>query len=79
MDDVGPVGDPVDDSGGESRVGEGFGPFAERCVGSDGDGGAFFSFGQNLEEEFGGVLVEADVAEFVDREEVVAAVAGDDA
>ena len=46
--------------------------------GGDGDGGSFFSFGEDLEEEFGGVLVEADVAEFVDGEEVVAAVAGND-
>ena len=39
-----------------------FGPFAERGVGGDRDGGSFFSFGEDLEEEFGGVLVEADVA-----------------
>ena len=78
LDDVGAVGDAVDDSGGESFVGEGFGPLAERGVGRDGDRGAFFSFGEDLEEQLGGVLVEVDVAEFVDGEEVVAAVAGND-
>ena len=79
LDDVGVVGDAVDDGGGEAGVGEGFGPFAEWGVGGDSDCGAFFSFGEDLEEQFGGVLVEAHVAEFVDGEEVVAAVAGDDA
>ena len=79
MDDVGAVGDAVDDGGGEARVGEGLGPFAERGVGGDRDCGSFFAFGEDLEEQLGGVLVEADVAEFVDREEVVAAVASDDA
>jgi len=78
LDDVGAVGDAVDDGGGEAWVGEGFGPFAERCVRGDRDRGSFFSFGEDLEEQFGGVLVEADVAELVDREEVVAAVAGND-
>jgi hypothetical protein len=79
LDDVGLVGDAVDDGGGESWVDEGLGPFAERGVGGNGDSGSFLSFGEDLEEQLGGVLVEADVAEFVDREEVVAAVAGDDA
>ena len=66
LDDVGAVGDAVDDSGCEAFVGEGFGPFAERRVGRDRDGGAFFAFGEDLEEEFSGVCVEVDVAEFVD-------------
>ena len=79
FDDVGFVGDAVDDGGGEAGVGEGFGPFGEGGVGGDGDGCSFFAFGEDLEEEFGGVLVEVDVAEFVDGEEFVAAVFLDDA
>ena len=79
LDDVGAVGDAIDDGGGQARVGEGLGPFAERGVRGDGDSGSFFAFGEDLEEELGGVLIEAYVAEFVDREEVVAAVAGNDA
>ncbi len=47
--------------------------------GPTGDGGSFFAFGQYLEEEFGGLLVEVDVTEFVDGEEVKFSVAGDDA
>ncbi len=53
MDDVGAVGDAVHDGSGESWVGECFGPFAEWGVRGNGDGGAFFSFGEDLEEEFG--------------------------
>lgn len=68
LDDVGSVGDPVDD-GGEAFVGEGLGPFAERGDGGDRDRGAFVSFGDDPEEQLGGVLVE----------EVVAAVAGNEA
>ena len=79
FDDVGFVGEAVDDGGGESGVGEGFGPFGEGGVGGDGDGCSFFSFGEDLEEEFSGFLVEVDVAEFVDGEEVVAGVAVHDA
>jgi hypothetical protein len=73
LDDVGAVGDAVDDGGGKAWVGEGLGPLAERGVRGDSDSGAFFSFGEDLEEQLGGVLIEADVAEFVDREELVAA------
>jgi hypothetical protein len=76
---VGAVGDAVDDGGGESRVGEGLVPFGERGVTRHGHGRAFLAFGEDLEEQFGGAFVEVDVAEFIDREEVVAAVAGDDA
>ncbi len=65
-----------DDGSGEAGVGEVLGPFAERGVGGDGDRGSFFSFGKDLEARLCGVLVEVDVAEFVDGEEVVAVVAG---
>jgi len=76
---VGAVGDAVNDGCGEAWVGESFGPFAERGVRGNSDRGAFFSFGEDLEEQLRKVLVEVDVAEFIDREEFVAAVAGNDA
>jgi hypothetical protein len=79
FDDAGVVGDAVDDGGDEAGVGEHGSPFAERQVGGDGDGGSFFSFGDDLEEELGAAGVELDVAEFVEQEQVEAAVAGDDA
>jgi len=34
---------------------------AEWCVAGDRDRGAFFSFGEDLEEQLGGVLVQTDV------------------
>ena len=43
LDDVGVVGEPVDDGGAEAGVGEGGGPFAEGGVGGDRDGGAFLA------------------------------------
>jgi hypothetical protein len=41
LDDVGVEGEPVDDGGCESGVGEGVAPFGEGGVGGAGDGGAF--------------------------------------
>jgi hypothetical protein len=40
---------------------------------------SFFAFGDDLEEELGSSRVAADVAEFVEAEQVEAGVAGDDA
>jgi hypothetical protein len=51
--------------------------FREGRVAHDRDRGALLALGQDLEEEFGGSLVEVDVAELIDREEVESAVAGD--
>ncbi len=51
--------------GGEAGVGEGFSPFGERGVAGDGDGCPFLAFGEDLEEQLGGALVEVDVAELV--------------
>jgi hypothetical protein len=51
--------------------------FAEGLVGGDGDAVLLLPFGQDLKEEFGAVAVEFHVAEFVDAEQVDAAVAGD--
>ena len=68
MDDVGVEGEPVDDGRAQPGVGEGVGPFGERGVGGDRDGGAFFAFGEDLEEEFGAAAVEFEVAQFVQAE-----------
>jgi len=79
FEDVGVEGDPVDDGGDQAWVGEHAAPFAEGQVGGDRDGGAFFAFGDDLEEQFGAAGVDLDVAEFVEAEQVEAAVAADDA
>ena len=57
VDDVGVEGEPVDDGGGQSGVGEGVAPLAERGVRSAGDGGSFLAGGDDLEEQ----LILADV------------------
>jgi hypothetical protein len=79
FDDVGVEGDAVDDGSDEARLGEHGSPFAERQVRADGDGGSFFSFGDDLAEQFGAARVELDIAELVEQEQVEAAVAADDA
>jgi len=79
FEDVGVEGDAVDDGGDRAWVGEDGAPFAEGQVGGDRDGGAFLAFGDDLEEEFGAAGVDVDVAEFVEQQEVEAAVAGDHA
>src|ERR1022692_5045666 len=78
-DDVGVVGEPVDDGGAEPGVGEGGRPFAEGGVGGDRDRGAFLAFGEDLEQQLGAAAVELEVAELVQAEQVDAAVAGDGA
>jgi hypothetical protein len=53
-------------------------PIREGQVGGDRDGGSFFAFGDDLEQQFGSAGVDLDVAEFVEAEQVEAAVAGND-
>jgi hypothetical protein len=79
LDDVGVEGEPVDDGRAQAGVGEGAGPFGEGGVGGDRDRRAFFAFGEDLEEQFGAAAVEFEVAQFVQAEQVDAAVAGDGA
>ena len=54
-------------------------PLAERQVGGDRDGGSFLPLGDDLEQQLGAAPVQLDVAEFVEQQQVEAAVAGDDA
>ena len=76
-DDVGVVGEAVDDRGAEPRVGERLGPLAERGVGRDRDGGLLLSLGEDLEQQLGAAPVQLDVAELVQAEQVDPPVAGD--
>jgi hypothetical protein len=79
VDDVGAVGEAVDDGLREPRVGEDLGPFAERQVGGDDQAAAFVAFGEDLEDELGGAVGQREVAEFVKDDELGARVASDDA
>lgn len=77
FEDVEAQGEAV--GGGRPRMVEDLAPFRERRIGGDGDGGAFCSLGQCLEEQFGAARVEADVVELVQAEQVEPAIAGDEA
>jgi hypothetical protein len=79
LDDVCLEGEPVDDGSTQPRVGEGGCPLGEGGVGRDRDGGAFFAFGEDLEQQLGAAPVQLEVAQFVQAEQVDAAVAGDGA
>jgi hypothetical protein len=76
---VGVKGDPVDDGGDEAGIGEHGSLFTEWQVRADRDGGSFFSFGDDLEQQFGAAEVELDVAELIQEQQAEAAVAADDA
>jgi hypothetical protein len=66
VDDVRSVGEPVDHGLREPRVGEHFGPLAERQVGREDQAAAFVSFGEDLEDELGGAVGQGEIAKLVD-------------
>jgi hypothetical protein len=76
---VGVEGDAIDDRRDETWVGEHRPPLGERQVGGDRDGGSFFSFGDDLEQQLCSAWVDLDVAEFVEAEQVEPPVAADHA
>jgi hypothetical protein len=61
VDDVGLVGDAVDDGLGEARVGEDLCPLAEGEVGGDDQRAALVALGDDLEDELGGALGEGEI------------------
>ena|SRR5438105_3929096 len=54
-------------------------PLAEGQVRGDGDAGFLLAFGEDLEQQLRAATVELDVAQFVEAQQVEAAVAGDEA
>ena len=78
VDDVGAVGEAVDDGLGQPGVGEDLGPLAERQVGGDDQRAAFVALGEDLEDELGGAVGQREVAELVEDDELGAGVAADD-
>ena len=78
VDDVGAVGEAVNDGFGQAGVGEDPGPLAEGQVGGDDQAAAFVAFGEDLEDELGGAVWEREVAELVEDQELGAGVAADD-
>lgn len=72
-DDLGVVDDPVDHGRSDGQVSEDVAPAGEREVRRQDHGGVFVAAGDELEEKVRGVLIERDVAYFVDHQEAVAA------
>src|SRR4029077_10542524 len=70
VDDVGAVGEPVDDGFREAGVGEDLGPLAECEVGGDDHRRTFVALRDDLEDELGGAFGEREVAELIEEDEV---------
>jgi hypothetical protein len=66
VDDVGAVGEAVDDGFGEPGVGEDLRPFAEGEVGGHDQAAAFVAFGEDLEDELGGPVGQGKVPQFIE-------------
>jgi hypothetical protein len=61
LDDVGAMGEPLDDRLGEPWIGEHLGPLAEGQVGGHDQRAAFVALGDDLEDELGGALGQRQV------------------
>jgi hypothetical protein len=72
-EEFGVVEEPVDHGCGHDVVAERLSPPAERQVARDHDRALLVPACDEFEEEVGGVLVEGDVADFVDDDELVVA------
>lgn len=72
-DDVGVVDDPVDHGRGDGQVSEDVARPGEREVGRQNHGRMLVAAGDKLEEQVSRVLIERDVAYFVDQQQAVAA------
>src|SRR3954451_7867540 len=70
LDDVRPVGEPVDQRLTETWVRKDLPPFGERQVGGDDDRGPLRAIGDHLEQELGTKLGERHIAEFVDADQL---------
>ena len=78
LDDVGPVGESVDDRLREPRVGEDLRPLAEGEVGRGDQRRAFVALGDHLEDKLGGALGQGEIAQLIEDEQLDACVACDD-
>ena len=72
-DDVGVVNDAVDHGGGDGEVSEYVTPASKRQVARHDQGRVFVAGGHELEEQVRGVLVERDVADFIDDQQAISA------
>ena len=70
FDDVAMVSQAVEQRGGHLGIAEHAGPFAEREIGGDDDGGALVEPADEVEQELAAGLSEREVAELVEDDEV---------
>ena len=72
-EDIGVLGEPVEESGGELVVAEDAIPLAEGEIGRDDGGGALVTRGEDVEEQLAAGLLERDEAELVEQQKRCAA------
>ena len=65
------VGEPVQQSPGQTFRAEYLGPFVERQVGGHQSGAALVTLAEHLEQQFGAGFTERNKAEFVDDQKVI--------
>src|SRR5580700_1649017 len=70
LQDVGAVGDTVEEGLAEAGVGEDRRPLRERQVGGDDDGGLLCPIGDDLEEHLGSDLGQGNVAHLIEGDQV---------
>ena len=75
FDDLPGERQPVDDGSAQPRIGECLCPGREWLVGGDRDGRTFFAFGENLKQQFRTTPVQLKVSQFIDQDQIDAAVA----
>ena len=75
FDDVGAVGDPVEQRLAQPGIGEDLGPLRERQVGGDDDRRPLGPFGDHLEQELRARVGQGHVADLIERDEIVLEVA----
>ena len=71
LNDVNPVGDPVQQSAGQSFVTEDFRPVLERQVGGQNQTGSFISTADDFKQQFGPGLGERDVTELIEDDQML--------
>lgn len=69
-ENLAPVSEPVEESGGEDGITEEFSPAIEALVGGNDDGGILVELRDELEEEVGLEPANGEVAQLVNNEEI---------
>ena len=66
LDDVGPVGDPIDDGLGQARVGKHLSPLAKGQVAGHDQRPALVALGDHLEHQLGGPLGKGQISKLIE-------------